>query len=564
MLRRDVWQSSELQASVPILDPYLMRIMHDPDPLPKFIVKTVSKWLCAAYCQPILQLTASEMCSCLSALFRARHPSTQIEDIIGEDILAACGPLVRQVNSGALEGFHLAHPTVYSYLMQDLAKYGPPLQDLHYDGHGLGNTANDLRDACRALCTAQPTMAERICGCILELEEKTWGPDESDTLVTAEDLGNLFLGQDRLEEAEKMFRHVLAGYERQAPRKPENKYNAINLLAIACKRQGKFDEAEALYKTAIEGRRQLFGADDETMIGYMDNLGKLYAAQDKTAEAQQMWKQCLVHYEKDFGSSHKTTIMAVYNIGLTHKMLGQLEDAERLLQRAHRDYKRTAGPEDGGTLDAASALGHAYVLLGKNQEAEAVYLDLVATHERISGPVSENTLETCHSLAKVYQDVGRLGEAEELCLRALHGFEQTLGPDDVATTDVAYTLFLQMGPEEGIQLGQRVLRSFEAIHGPYARVTNSTADNLGLMYAKLGRLEEAELMWKRAFEGHTERRGPADELTLAAANNLGLLYKMLGRRDEAQEWLRRSLTGYELLEGREDATQRIRRELMSL
>lgn len=564
MLERDVWQASEAEAHAPVLDSYLMRILHNSEPLPKFILKTVSKWLCATYCHPILQLTASEMCSCLLALFRATNPSTKIEHITEEEIIKACGPLVRRIKEGVLEGFHLAHPTIYSYLIEDLARYGPPLNSLHYDGHSLGKTVGELRDACRVLSIDHPSVAERIYKCVLELEQTTFGPDESDTLVAAEDLGNLFLEQGRLEEAEKWFRHILAGYQRNAPKKPENENNVINLLAITCKRQGKFDEAESLYKAAIEGRRRLYGENDGTMTEYMDNLAKLYAAQGRTAEAQEVWKQCLAHYERHWGNDHKATIMAIYNVGLTHKMLGQLEEAERLLERAHKEYGRTEGADHGGTLDAASALGHTYMLLGKTEDAETLYLGLLATHEKISGSLSENALETCHSLAKVYQDVGRHEEAEKLCYRALHGFEQTLGPDHVATTDVAYTLFLQMEPEEGIELGQRVLRSFERLHGPHARVTNSTADNLGLMFAKLGRLEDAEVMWKRAFAGHMDKRGPMDELTLAAANNLGLLYKMLGRRQEAEEWLVRSLTGYEALEDCEDATERIRRELRNL
>ena len=67
---------------------------------------------------------------------------------------------------------------------------------------------------------------------------------------------------------------------------------------------------------------------------------------------------------------------------------------------------------------------------------------------------------------------------------------------------------------------------------------------LGDLYAKQGRLAEAENMYQRTLQGKEDALGPKYTSTLGTINNLGLLYAGQGRLAEAEEMYKRALHGY--------------------
>jgi Tfp pilus assembly protein PilF len=78
---------------------------------------------------------------------------------------------------------------------------------------------------------------------------------------------------------------------------------------------------------------------------------------------------------------------------------------------------------------------------------------------------------------------------------------------------------------------QRALQGYEKAWGPEHTSTFDTVNNLGLLYANQGKMDEAEKMYQRALQGYEKAWGPEHTLTLSMVNNLGLLYT--GRVREA-------------------------------
>ena len=72
---------------------------------------------------------------------------------------------------------------------------------------------------------------------------------------------------------------------------------------------------------------------------------------------------------------------------------------------------------------------------------------------------------------------------------------------------------------------------------------------VGLMLKHQGRLEEAEIMYRRALEGRERLLGSEHPDTLGSVNNLGALLQNLGQLKEAEIMLRRALEGRERLLG---------------
>ena len=70
----------------------------------------------------------------------------------------------------------------------------------------------------------------------------------------------------------------------------------------------------------------------------------------------------------------------------------------------------------------------------------------------------------------------------------------------------------------------RALVGKEKAWGPDHTSTLDTVNNLGNLYADLGRLDEAEKMYLRALVGKEKAWGPDHTSTLDTVNNLGNLY----------------------------------------
>jgi hypothetical protein len=71
---------------------------------------------------------------------------------------------------------------------------------------------------------------------------------------------------------------------------------------------------------------------------------------------------------------------------------------------------------------------------------------------------------------------------------------------------------------------KRALAGKEKACGPEHTSTLDTVNNLGLLYAGQGRLEDAETMYIRALAGYEKALGPEHTSTLKTVNNLGILY----------------------------------------
>jgi tetratricopeptide (TPR) repeat protein len=76
-------------------------------------------------------------------------------------------------------------------------------------------------------------------------------------------------------------------------------------------------------------------------------------------------------------------------------------------------------------------------------------------------------------------------------------------------------------------------------------------DSLGNLYSDLGKLGEAEKMYKRALQGREKALGPEHTSTLSTVNNLGNLYADQGKLGEAEKMFERALQGYEKALGHE-------------
>ena len=71
---------------------------------------------------------------------------------------------------------------------------------------------------------------------------------------------------------------------------------------------------------------------------------------------------------------------------------------------------------------------------------------------------------------------------------------------------------------------RRALQGKEKASGPEHASMLGAVNNLGLIYADQGKMQEADDIYRRAREGYEKAWGTEHRLTLDTVNNLGLLY----------------------------------------
>ncbi|KAI4260720.1 MAG: hypothetical protein LQ352_000112 [Teloschistes flavicans] len=88
--------------------------------------------------------------------------------------------------------------------------------------------------------------------------------------------------------------------------------------------------------------------------------------------------------------------------------------------------------------------------------------------------------------------------------------------------------------DEAEKMYLRALQDLEKELGPDHSSILSIVNNLGTLYRDLGRMDKAETMYQRALQGKEKALSPDDLSTLDTVNNLGNLYGDLGRMNKAE------------------------------
>ncbi|KAN0072319.1 hypothetical protein V8E54_009248 [Elaphomyces granulatus] len=391
--------------------------------------------------------------------------------------------------------------------------------------------------------------AEKMYQHVLRGEEKAWGPDHTSTLDTVNSLGLLYKSQGKLGEAEKMYQRALQGNEKALGPDHTSTLTAINNLGILYADQGKLDEAAKMYQRTLKGYEKAWGPDHMSTLRTVNNLGILYKSQGKLGEAEKMYQRALQGKEKALGPDHTSTLDTVNNLGILYKSQGKLDKAEKMYQRALQGNEKALGPDHTSTLDTVNNLGLLYQSQGELDEAEKMYQRALQGREKALGPDHTSTLDTVNGVGNLYCFQGKLDEAEKMYQRALQGYEKAWGPDHRSTLHTVNNLGLlyadQGKLDEAEEMYQRALQGCEKALGPDHTSTLDTVNNLGALYADQGKLDWAEKMYQRALQGCEKAWGPDHTSTLDTVNNLGDLYRSQGKLDEAEKMCQRALLGYE-------------------
>jgi tetratricopeptide (TPR) repeat protein len=171
-----------------------------------------------------------------------------------------------------------------------------------------------------------------------------------------------------------------------------------NLLAAACRLQGKWDRAQKLEENVLELRERLCGQDDPDTLRAMGNLATTHRQRGKWDLARNLEENVLEARERLFGQEHPDTLWAMANLGYTYGCLGAISTSIEFLETAVAKQNRILGHEHPDALPARRYLALSYEKDGRLGPAIALLDDTLEVQTRILGELHPQTRYTVAAL----------------------------------------------------------------------------------------------------------------------------------------------------------------------
>lgn len=388
---------------------------------------------------------------------------------------------------------------------------------------------------------------------MLEVSERTLGPNHPNTLIALGNLGTALSNRRREAEAEPLRQRLLQALERTSGPSHPNTLAAAANLAATLGSLGRDEEAKALLQRVADSSERALGPDHPSTLIAVGNYAATLTKLDYDTEAEPLKRRVLEASERVLGREHPNTFNALGHLATTLGNLGRDAEAEPLLARALDISERVFGQDHPNTLIALGNIALTFTKLGRHSEAEPLLAHALEVSERTLGPDHPNTLVSLGNLAATLGHLGREADAEPLKRRAFESSERTLGMDHpntlVALGHLAATLSNLGRDAEAEPLLAQALATSERILGRNHPSTLVALGNFGATLGKLGRDEEAEPLQRRVLEISEKTLGKDHPNTLAALGHLGVTLSTRGFDSEAEPLLARALEGCERVLG---------------
>ena len=391
--------------------------------------------------------------------------------------------------------------------------------------------------AYRAL--GKPNLGEPHVRAALDLRRAALGAEHRLTLASVNDLATLLHEQGRFDDAEALYRDVLAAARRLFGDDDPLTLTTVNNLADLLRQRGRLGESEALFREAVERRRRRDGEDHPLVVSAINNLALVLNEQGKLAEAEPLFRHAVEKNRAIHGADHPETLLSIGNLAMLLFDQNRYAEAEALAADRLARSRRVLGESHFSTLTAANNLAMLLQAQGKWPQAEPMLRESLARARQ--SPLRDHpvVLALITNLAGALQKQGKLAEAEPLHREAVERASRVLGPGNPHRLRVASRLASVLEAQGKLSEAELIhkevydgARALPAGQLPPAQVGAMVAP-YGLFLARQGRHAEAEPVLRDALSRLVQPPLQGDEPTADVARALADVCEKTGRPDEA-------------------------------
>ena len=146
------------------------------------------------------------------------------------------------------------------------------------------------------------------------------------------------IDQGRLDEAERLLREAIAGYENVGDSRSPNELAAHNSLGNLLSRLQRHEESLATHRFVRQQVSELLGSDHPFALVSLANVGSALKELGRMDEARPAYDEAYAGYRRTWGDSHSNVARLEVNMAGMHISTNELEQAQSLLDRAEVSF----------------------------------------------------------------------------------------------------------------------------------------------------------------------------------------------------------------------------------
>jgi tetratricopeptide (TPR) repeat protein len=340
-----------------------------------------------------------------------------------------------------------------------------------------------------------------------EADRRAWEADLLDARVTG------LLDDGRAAEAVEAARALVEAHEREhrgdrVALASDLAYLGRRFALIGACQAGTWDAAETYVRRALLLRAAALPERDLCVAESRSLLASVLYARGSYEEGESLEKAALAAKTAAGPAAAPQRRAGLRDVGLLLLKQGKYTEAEPFLRGVLEAIDREPAADAGARARALQALGELLRAQDRYDEARARFQEARTELERAPAPDFARLADVTSSLAGLYLDRAEYGDAEREARRFLD-----------------------------------ILDAHPDVLTPERRVIG--LNNLGEIYRRQGRLEDAEAILADALAAAREALCPENPTLLFFRNNLAMLYADRGERERAEALYRESLEATE-------------------
>lgn len=363
----------------------------------------------------------------------------------------------------------------------------------------IGSIYNELGLACSTQHDGVRAKAESFHLQALAIREQTLGPGHLDVAESLIDLGNIYWGQNKFEQAGPLF------------------YRALGILGMLLGPADKDVEKVRLDITRLNSCR-----NKDKLVG-----GEPFFVDDLAAK------------ERSFGTNHpEVVVKSLFTLAGYYIKEGRPALTEPLYQRVIAAQGKSLPPPPPNLEDRTDSglerLASYYREQKQDVQAEKLFKQVLDIREKAQGPNHYKTVQVMVELARLYEEQGRYADTDLLIEHFMN-----LGGEHF---DASTILFTRDGRDDQYySLSKRIFAIRKKILAPDHADLATDLLELSRLQIWHKENEQSEESCKQALAIREKRLGPTHVDTLDALMNIIYFYKDQKQNEKAETIIEHSL-----------------------
>lgn len=381
-------------------------------------------------------------------------------------------------------------------------------------------------------------LAEPLYLTAMEISEKIFGKEHEEVATNLNNLGNLYLDLGKYEQSENFFLEAIKIREGIYGSDQKELAKVYNDIAMLYHKLNKFEQAETFYLRALRIKESLFGVNNHSTAITINNLGDLYDDLGKYELSELQFLRALRIREELFGSAHPNTANVINNLATLYAKLRKHEQAESFYKSALKIYEDFLGSEHRKVAIVLNNMASLYGHTGKTEAAELAYERVLSIEKKVYGVNHPSYAQTLSNIANSYINQGKYKQAETLQLQALTIFQNFYKNEHlniaVCMNNLGQICKKQNKYDEAEHFYFDALSMEESILGNEHPSLAGSLANLADFYERQSKFEQAEPLYLRALAITEKNFGEMNPETVSRRNDIAHLYRAQQKYEQAE------------------------------